>query len=660
MHAPGKEWSTPNIHDLGPRVPNLQTALDLAAAGLPIFPAKVFKQGDNWTKKPLIKGWKQLATSDPSIIRGWWKEWPNAVPGIELGRADLVVLDPDRHADGPDGVAAFDKLVAENSELPHGPISLTAGGGFHYIFRQPNGEKLGNREGMLPDGICVRGAGGWIVAPGSRRPDGKYWQPANDDLGDAFKHGRIPAIPKWIEKIVRSNGHEHDQQPEKIKPPTTATSNGTAKYANRITAYFAATLERLAQELAATQPGRRNSKANDCAFRLGTLAHGNTKLWFAVETKLLAACFANGLVKADGKHAVFATLKSGFNAGLAKPAKHPEDRPRTGRHKQRREKSEPQAVPIGEPEFPDRSKGGGLQSTCANARVAIEALGIECRHDCFHDKLLVSGQALGRYAGELTDHVCLIIRRAMVDRFGFDPGKNHTFDAGIQLCLEHAFDPIVDYLGGLKWDGVRRIDIWLSTYLGAPDTPLNRAIGKLALAAMVRRARQPGSKFDQIIVLEGVEGTLKSTALNVLAGTNENFSDQTVLGQRDREQQELLRGIWVYEIADLTGIKRAEVDHVKAFASRTHDRARRAYDRAVIQQPRRCVIFATTNDEVYLKSQTGNRRFWPIRTVAIDIKALHRDRDQLFAEAAAVEATGISLVHPRRPKRYCRRGTNHD
>jgi predicted P-loop ATPase len=147
-------------------------------------------------------------------------------------------------------------------------------------------------------------------------------------------------------------------------------------------------------------------------------------------------------------------------------------------------------------------------------------------------------------------------------------------------------------------------------------------------------------------VLEGPEGRNKSTAIETMAG-KENFSDQHILGVSDKEAQENLQGVWLYEIADLTGIRKADADKVKAFASRTTDRARPAYGRFRLDQKRRCVIFASTNDEQYLQSHNGNRRFWPIKTGEIDIARLKADRDQLWAEAAHQEAKGVSIVLPK-------------
>ena len=180
-------------------------------------------------------------------------------------------------------------------------------------------------------------------------------------------------------------------------------------------------------------------------------------------------------------------------------------------------------------------------------------------------------------------------------------------------------------------------------YLGCDDTPLNRAIGRNVLIAACRRARAPGCKFDTITVLEGTEGTNKSTAIKVLAG-DDNFSDQSIIGASDKEVQEQLEGVWMHENADLAGMKRADVEHIKAFASRQVDRARPAYGRVREDRSRRSIEWGTTNNKEYLLSQTGNRRFWPLETGKIEIEALIRDRGQLLGEAATYETAGESIT----------------
>jgi predicted P-loop ATPase len=299
------------------------------------------------------------------------------------------------------------------------------------------------------------------------------------------------------------------------------------------------------------------------------------------------------------------------------------------------------------PRWHEVTKDGTPKKTCANARVAIEALGVRCRYDDFHDKMTIESSTMPLVTCASTETAAHLLRIQMDDSFTFDPRKDHTQDALAQLALTHRFDPMRDYFDGLQWDGQPRVEGWMTAYVGAQDTELNRWNGRLTLVAGVRRVRQPGCKFDQIPVWEGEEGTGKSSAIAVLAISPENFSDQTIIGAKDQQQQELLRGVFIYEISEPGGMQRAQVEAVKAFASRTHDRARPAYDRCRVDLPWRGIMIGTTNADAYLKSQTGNRRFWPVKTGAIDLTALRRDRDQLWAEAAAVEASGVSLVLPR-------------
>ena len=298
--------------------------------------------------------------------------------------------------------------------------------------------------------------------------------------------------------------------------------------------------------------------------------------------------------------------------------------------------------------FADTNEDGFPKATMTNAAQAIAGLRVDCRKDLFREKYLIGGHPIQQFAGDLSDDAVTMLRRAIRSIYGFDPGEQHARTGATQLCLENQFDPLTQFLDHLQWDGVQRIDTWMRDYLKAPDTPLNRAISRICLIAAVRRARHPGCKFDQIIVLESEEGQGKSSAIEILAGGRDFFSDQQVIGLDEKTQQEAAVGVWLFEIADLKGMRRADIEHVKAFASRKIDRARPAYGRFRVDRPRRCVYFATTNDEDYLKSETGNRRFWPVRVGEIDLEALARDREQLWAEAAAAERAGESIVLDRK------------
>jgi len=199
------------------------------------------------------------------------------------------------------------------------------------------------------------------------------------------------------------------------------------------------------------------------------------------------------------------------------------------------------------------------------------------------------------------------------------------------VARELRIHPVRDWLDTLKWDGTPRLETWTSTYLGAEPSALHHTIGALWLISAVARIYRPGVKSDHMLILEGPQGARKSTAIKVLAG-EEWFTDELPeLGSKDAALH--MQGVWIVEIAELDAIGRAEVSRIKAFLTRTTDRFRPPYGRYTVEVPRQCVFAGTVNPDTYLRDETGNRRFWPLRCGTIDIAALARDRDQLWAEA---------------------------
>src|SRR6185312_14122467 len=192
--------------------------------------------------------------------------------------------------------------------------------------------------------------------------------------------------------------------------------------------------------------------------------------------------------------------------------------------------------------------------------------------------------------------------------------------------------PIRSYLESLRWDGIERLDSWLCTYLGVEDTTYAWAVGARWLISAVARIYRPGVKADCCLILEGPQGTRKSTALKTLAGPY--FTDELAdLGSKDSALQ--TRGVWIIELSELDTLSRSEVGRIKAFMSRTTDRFRPPYGKRLIESPRQCVFAGTVNHSTYLRDDTGARRFWPVVCGCIDIEQLARDRDQLWAEAKA-------------------------
>ena len=230
--------------------------------------------------------------------------------------------------------------------------------------------------------------------------------------------------------------------------------------------------------------------------------------------------------------------------------------------------------------------------------------------------------------------------------YRFDITGRDKILSALDLAAErNAFSAVGDYLEGLSWDGVPRLDTLFTDYLGAEDTPYTRAACRKSFTAAVARALTPGCKYDYVPVLVGRQGIGKSTFLRYMALSW--FSD-SLASFEGKDAVEGLQGKWIIELSEMTGYSRSEENAIKQFLSRTSDYVRKPYGRSVEERPRKCVFFGSCNDHEFLKDGTGNRRFWPVDVGAREaLKSVWDDLpneiDMIWAEAVERFRQGEAL-----------------
>jgi len=197
--------------------------------------------------------------------------------------------------------------------------------------------------------------------------------------------------------------------------------------------------------------------------------------------------------------------------------------------------------------------------------------------------------------------------------YGTFSARNYQI-AVTKVTDDRSYYPICEFLDALpEWDKTPRADTLLIDYLGAADNPYIRAVTRKTLCAAICRALNPGCKFDTMLVLNGPQGVGKSTLIAKLGG--EWFSDSLSLNDiKDKTAAEKLQGYWIFEIGELAGLRKAEVETLRSFLSRQNDIYRATFGKRAAPHLRQCVFFGTTNAENgYLRDITGNRRFWPVK-----------------------------------------------
>ena len=250
----------------------------------------------------------------------------------------------------------------------------------------------------------------------------------------------------------------------------------------------------------------------------------------------------------------------------------------------------------------------------------------------------------GNGTGQWTDADDAALRYYLERVYGLT-GKDRIFDAVNVVAQQASFHPVKDYLERFTWDGVPRVETLLINYLGAEDNIYTRTVTRKTMAAAVARIYQPGCKFDYMLTLRGVQGRGKSSFFAKLGGSWFSDSFTSVQGKESYEQ---VLGVWIMEVGELAGLRKAEAESIKLYITKQSDRFRPAYGRRLQEFPRQCIFIGTTNETQFLRDTTGNRRFWVVDTPNEPLRDFWADLTdetvgQIWAEAVELYRKGEKL-----------------
>jgi putative DNA primase/helicase len=616
---------------------HLDFALRYAALGWPVFPLSAGGKVPDGNLAP--HGFKD-ASRDEAVIRAWWGVSPHANIGVPTGKpSGFWVLDVDPRNGGDATIA---QLMGEpgHGELATALVQSTGGGGQHYLFAYDERVK----RGKLGNGLDVKKDGGYIVVEPSRTQAGYAfvdWDAHTAELA-------LQPAPEWLVRLLVV---------EPAAPP------GARNYTP-----WNADLPKLRSALEVLDPDANYADWISVGASLyhSSAGHGDAlALWEQWSRR--GPSFEEGLcgrkwpsfaqAPASGRATVASIFWRAKQAGWRWAVR-------------RKPKAAEAAEGISTAEKPPAKEG---VSTPPPADVAPVVNIAAAPEQSWYDMLLRSGdppRIIDCHANVflLLNHHPSWRGCIKLDEFsnririvrepkgiaGFQVGEwgmehdlrmmlwlaqslryivkaEGTVSRGVNhVAHENRFHPVRDYLFSLRWDGVPRLDDWLTDYAGVSKTEYTALVGRYFLLNAVARILEPGCIMRQVLVLEGEQNRGKSTLLRTLGG--EWFAD-TPFQVGDKESYILLQGKWLYEIAEFDSFSRAEATRVKAFVSSRTDTYRAPYESRARDWPRQVVFAATVNQHEYFKDPTGNTRMWPVVTGEIDVDRLHAQRDQLFAEA---------------------------
>jgi len=556
-----------------------------AAAG--VCSCRLAQDCDAIGKHPRIKGGLKGATSDEDEIRKWWTRWPDANIGLATG-GGLFVLDIDFDNDGDQSLS---DLETQYEEISDNHPRVITGNGVHYYFKTTSSVR--NSASKIAQGVDIRGDGGYVVAVGSTHSTGVIY---DHDVGSGSE---LLLPPDWLEALLQQARGPSDQGSP--NSPDFAVQGGRNDFLTREGGSM-----------------RRRGYDEDMIFTC----------LFQINKKRCKPPLSETEVRTVAKSVCrYAPAAAASASAWARELKV---------DRQGSPKKVPGNAVLYLSKHPDWEGALGFN---------------EMRQRVVWLKIPPGeyGIAKPSIGDQLSDWHTAHTQHWLDKNFGLSYSHEVLLRCIVSAAQVNPFHPVREYLASLEWDGTCRVETWLSSYMGADDTPYNSLIGRCWLISAVARVMQPGCQADHVLVLESPQGRGKSTGMAALFGHGEGWymeslPDLTATGSKDA--MAALAGPWCLEIAELDAIRGKASTKTKDFLSRRVDEYRPSYGRCYVRYPRQCVFVGTTNQKAWLTDPTGGRRFWPCKVRDIDRISIEKDRDQLWAEAYRYYSEGAQWWPP--------------
>lgn len=571
----------------------MNAAIEYAQRGWKVFPVK---ENAKVPHPKLAKGGYKCATNDVEQIKVWWTIDPHANIGLSLAGSGLVCLDADTYK--PD--CSFDDLE-QQYEVPITLRQRSASGGQHLIFECQPGDKF---PGQIGKYIDIKHNGYILLSPSVFKGNTYSWE--NDK--------EIAPAPKWLKVRSQSIASEDD---------TLVIDDSWA--------------ETLDVELALERASSGESWHNNVLRSVGAMvAFGLHDDEIHAKTDLTTQPdYSVNETRKEVQAMIDGARRKGFDSGLVQKMSNNLDYLDPIKDRQGNLMCNHLNITKILHEHEDWS-GVFVYNEFTQTEQVIETRHSESlRNQDFSSRPVEDGDYT-RLCIWLNAHGMISVQKHIV----VDAVKHA---AGLQTI-----NPVQDYLNSCVdrydlTDVNPMLDTWMIDFLGVkPATEEEalyiKAVSRMSLVQAVARARNPGCKADTVLILEGHQGTGKSSAIRALFG-EDYFGDQ-LPPMSGKDASSYLKGKWCIELAELEYKRKAEVETIKAFITRTHENYRPAFGREEVNIPRTNVFFGTTNATEYLVDETGNRRFLPVSTNEIDLIGLTRSRDQLWAAAAMAYDAG--------------------